>query len=200
MSTPLSPPLRARTATAQVLAAALYAACLAWPGAIHAQGDADSASPASAHDEHNADQRSDDLPTATRRARADEERLYGSPSTSSDPYKGGGAYTSDGASPAGQEKALTSEQRMQIVSPSEFYSASGTAANKPGNVTSTPRRHVIRPVTSNKETAAKGGGSSNDPAADYDYGASATSPTAKVYGNPYTSPNKTAAQLYRSPW
>ncbi|WP_310631715.1 hypothetical protein [Paraburkholderia sp.] len=194
----------------------LCAALAAWPSIVHAQGDAASGTSASANGQRSSASGESALTAAARRARADEQRLLGSPGASHNPYGGGGAYSSDGASPEGQEKALTTESRMHIVSPTDFYAtgtgASGGAVRGTGSGASSRARgasamngasagrssthsRITHARPDNAASGAQGGGW-----AAYDWGASTTSPTAKIYGNPYGSQRAAAAQLYRSPW
>lgn len=199
-------PLRPARAAPYVLVAALQAACvmcIAWPCAAHAQQPATAGgqpSPASANG-----QPGDDLSAAARRARADEERMLGGPSSAGNPYQSD-AYSSDGASPAAQANELTSEARMRIVTPSNFYAAGGVAA-----ATSAGGRNDTRGGTDRiRQRPGRATAGKYDPADDpttgsgawaaYDYGASTTSPTAPIYGNPYTSQREAAEKLYRSPW
>ncbi|WP_322010101.1 hypothetical protein [Paraburkholderia sp. J12] len=203
----------ARGTAPSILALALYVTCCAWPPAAHAQQDTVPASPASSDDRGNSasqdEQNGTGAPPTTHRVQSDEDGMLGGPSDEDNPY-GGGAYSSDGASPAAQEDALTKEARMRIISPSDFYAASGAAGTSPrgGSATGGIGRSAAGTATDGirrslgHASAVKNAQSAGDSTkAAYDYGASATSPTAPVYGNPYTgSQRSAAAQLYRSPW
>jgi hypothetical protein len=201
----------ARGAAPYALAAALQVTCCVWPLAAHAQQDTLPASSASSDDRSGADQDEQNgtgAPT-THRVQSDEDRMLGGPSEQDNPY-GGGAYSSDGASPAAQEDALTKETRMRIISPTDFYAASGASgtSTRAGNAAGGMGRNATGTATNGirrslgHAAAVKNAQSDSDSTkAAYDYGASATSPTAPVYGNPYTgSQHSAAAQLYRSPW
>ncbi|SDB83385.1 hypothetical protein [Paraburkholderia lycopersici] len=191
-----------------VLAAALQAACAAWPCAALAQRSATGASSAAA-----SDRQDDSLSSAVRRGKSDEQRLLGAPRTSGNPYSAN-PYSSDGASPDDARDALTNEKHMRIVTPSDYYATSGASATGGGRSDASGNG---RRVTGNSRIGAngisragnamtKGSGARGHQAATagYDYGASQTSPTAQVYGNPYSnpygSPEETNAELYKSPW
>lgn len=195
---------------------ALCAALAAWPSLTHAQDDAASGASASSSGQHS--DSDDSLTSAARRTRADAQRLLGSPTASHNPYSGGDAYSSDGSSPDAQEKALMSESRMRIVSPTDFYTTGSAAAGGSGGGTgagagassrarsasalngasasrSSTHSRLPRAASPDAASGAQGGAW-----AAYDWGASTTSPTANIYGNPYGSQRAAAAQLYRSPW
>lgn len=209
------PVLSAGAARHALAAAFTTTACaIVWLPAAHAQSDPPAASSASATDRQNADDRSgnargDGMSDTARRARTDEQRMLGSPRSPADPY-GSDAYSTDGASPAAEEDALTRETRMQIVSPSDFYATGGTAANGLKNGAQGGTRGISRHIgetTATDADAATAKAGAKDATAGgnvwsgYDYGAATTSPTAPVYGNPYSASQRTAAeQLYRSPW
>jgi hypothetical protein len=208
LSRPLSPVVPSRVARAAsgaapcVLAVALYAACAAWPCAALAQHDAATASSASA-----SDQQSDSLSGTARRQKADAQRMLGGPRSAGNAYSGD-PYSSNGASPDDAQDALTNEKHMHVVIPSDFYSTNGvgTAGGKAGASGGTKNNRIGANGMSRASNAAtKGSGAGGrSGAAGYDFGASATSRTAKVYGNPYGDPYKSQrqsdAQLYRSPW
>ncbi|MFP3798278.1 MULTISPECIES: hypothetical protein [Paraburkholderia] len=199
----------ARTTTLLALCAALAA----WPSPTRAQDDAASGASASANGRHS--DSDDTLTSAARRTRADAQRLLGSPTASHNPYSGGGAYSSDGSSPGAQEKALMSESRMRIVSPTDFYTTGSPAAGGSGGTRagassrargasalnsasgsrSSTHSRLARAASPDAASSAQGGAWGA-----YDWGASTTSPSAKIYGNPYGSQRAAAAQLYRSPW
>lgn len=198
----------ARTTTLLALCAALAA----WPSPTRAQDDAASGASASANGRHS--DSDDTLTSAARRTRADAQRLLGSPTASHNPYSGG-AYSSDGSSPGAQEKALMSESRMRIVSPTDFYTTGSPAAggsgapragassrargasalNSASGSRSSTHSRLARAASPDAASSAQGGAWGA-----YDWGASTTSPSAKIYGNPYGSQRAAAAQLYRSPW
>lgn len=173
-------------------------ACLACPLAAHAQ-QRDNGSPSTssanstASDANGGSLQGDTMSSALRRSKADEQRLFGGPSTSQDNPYNANPYTTDGASPLATEHTLTSESRMQMVNPSDFYAASGAGAASPTRSGSADIRKRI----------GRGGSkysAGDDTRAAYDYGASQTSPSAQLYGNPYASQRQGASQLYKSPW
>ena len=177
---------------------ALAAAWLvAWPSLGHAQQQDDAAASsasATGPDASRSQQKDDDddLPAATRRARADERRLLGAPRSTFDPYE------NDDPSPKAQEDALMNEQRMTIVSPSEFYSSgspamgsgqSGAASAGGSSIKQRLARTSPSPSSSDNATAAP---------KRYDYSAGGLS--APIYKNPYETQNTAGGQPYRSPW
>lgn len=137
----------------------------------------------------------DTMTSALRRSKADEKRLLGGPSASQDSPYDANPYTADGASPMATEHALTSESRMQMVNPSDFYAASNAAAASPTRSGSADLRKRI-----GHGGAKYSGGAASDAKAAYDYGASQTSPNTPLYGSPYASQRQSASQLYKSPW
>lgn len=187
------------------VAAALVAACVAWPCTALAQRAATGAASTTA-----SEQTGDTMSSAVSREKSDEQRLLGGPGSSgSNPYSAN-PYTSNGASPDDAEDALTNEKHMHVTVPSDA-AASGASASGGGNVSRTGRiatsasRIGTNGISRAGNALANGTGSSgHHAAAGYDYGASQTSPTAQVYGspysNPYTSPREAAEQLYKSPW
>jgi hypothetical protein len=189
-----------------VLAAALYATCAAyavWPCAALAQRDTTTASSASASDQQN-----DSLSGTARRQKSDAERMLGGPRSAGNPY-GGDPYSSNGASPDDAQDALMNEKHMHVMVPSDVYSTNGMGSGKAGasgGASSGKRTSRIgaNGISRAGNAAAKGADASSRKSAGYDYGASATSPTAKVYGNPYSDPYKSqrqsSAEVYRSPW
>jgi hypothetical protein len=190
----------ARRAAPYVLAAALQAV---WPcAAIAQQHDAPGASSVPVNDRQDST-----LSAAARQEKSDEQRLLGGPSTSGNPYSAT-PYSSNGASPDDAEDALTNEKHMHVNVPTGDSAASGVrgAASGGGGRPVTSRSRIgpngISRAGNAVTQATSAGGRKG--AAGYDYGASATSPTAKVYGNPYgnpyASPDEANAQLYKSPW
>lgn len=179
--------------------AACVAACLAWPSPAAAQQHNDaSASSASATGPGASGERKDDdgLPAATRQTRADDRRLLGGPRRTFAPYVNGDP------SPKSQEDALMSEQRMTIVSPSEFYSSASPSMDGSGGDRADDgsargsRRRVARALASSQQAAPAnpaGGIPSRDT---YRTGTL----SAPVYRNPYDMQNAAGGQAYRSPW
>lgn len=195
----------ARRLTAFAYAFALASACaacaasLVWPLAAHAQqrgGSGSSSSSSSASSTGDTSGASgNDLSSAIRRSKADEQRLMGGPSTTHDNPYAADPYSTDGASPAAAEHALTSESRMTVMNPSDFYAASSASAASPTRSGDTSIRKRIGQAGSKYSGTAAGNGK-----AAYDYGASQTSPSAQLYGSPYASQRQSAGQLYKSPW
>jgi hypothetical protein len=192
----------ARRAAPYVLAAALQAACAMWPCAAHAQQQgAPGASAAPLNDRQDST-----LSAAARQEKSDEQRLLGAPGSSDNPYSAT-PYRSNGASPEDAEDALTNEKHMHVNVPTGDSGASGArgAASSGGRpVTSRSRigpNGISRAGNAVTQATSAGG---RKGAAGYDYGASATSRSAKIYGNPYgnpyASPDEANAQLYKSPW
>jgi hypothetical protein len=192
-------------------AAALIAACAVWPLPATAQ-QSGATSPSAASSPGTGNQRDSgngnegNVPVATRQAVDDEQRLLGGPGASFDPY------SSDSASPKGQENELMSEQRMKIVSPSEFYrsgSPTGTAGapDEVGGTSGGAGGTAGGFGGMQPSTGMSGGGtpSSDDPMYDstgtrqnYDYGSDTSS---SLYRDPYqSSPGTSAGQPYRMPW
>jgi len=178
----------ARGALAAALLAA-WVACVAWPSPAAAQQRDDAASSASADSPGASNQKSDedDLPAATRRARADERRLFGGPRSTLDPYQ------SSDPSPKAQEDALMDEQRMTIISPSEFYSLNkaGMGGTDGGGASAAKQRPGTMPAAGTQANGPDGSPKR------YVYGAGASSP---VYRDPYEAQRTAAGQPYRSPW
>ncbi|WP_028216108.1 hypothetical protein [Paraburkholderia oxyphila] len=187
-----------------MLAAALVAACLAWPCMALAQRAAPGSASATP-----GEQTGDTLSSTVSREKSDEQRLLGSPGSSgSNPYSAN-PYSTNGASPDDAEDALTNEKHMHIVTPSDAAasgaSATGGGVSRTGRVATSASRIGKNGISRAGNALANGSGSSaHRGTAGYDYGASQTSPTAQVYGNPYstpyTSPGEAAEQLYKSPW
>ncbi|QGZ60662.1 hypothetical protein [Paraburkholderia acidisoli] len=182
--------------------ASACAVCLAWPFAAQAQqrggGSSSSTSSASSSGDTSGDTSGasgNDLSSAIRRSKADEQRLMGGPSTSQDNPYAADPYTTDGASPAAAEHKLTSESRMTVMNPSDFYAASSASAASPTRSGDSNIRKRIGQAGSKYSGTAAGNGK-----AAYDYGASQTSPAAQLYGSPYASQRQSAGQLYKSPW
>lgn len=186
-----------------VLAAALQAACAAWPCAVLAQnapsGVRTGGSSATASDQ------GDTLTNAVQRQRLDEQRLLGGPSTSGDPYSVT-PYNSNGASPDDAQDALTNEKHMHVVTPGDYAASAANATGGRGDRGSASGSGRIgsngRSRAGNAMAKHSTGGHRST--AGYDYGASETSPTAQVYGkpynNPYGSPDQSNSELYKSPW
>ena len=193
-----------------VLAAALQAACAAWPCAALAQRAPDTSSSASSSDRGNT------LSSAASRDKFDEQRLLGGPRSSGNPY-GVSPYTSDGASPEDAEDALTNEKHMHVVPPGDKAASDASASGgrlvrsdaSSGSAGGGARSHGR--IGANGQSRAgnavarhAGGTGGRHASAGYDYGASQSSPTAQVYGNPYGSPygspDEPNATLYKSPW
>ncbi|MCP3714264.1 hypothetical protein [Paraburkholderia sp. CNPSo 3281] len=204
-----------------VLAAALQAACAAWPCAVFAQnaayGAATGGSPAAASDQSRQSSRGDTPANAVQRQQLDEQRLLGGPGTSDNPYSVS-PYSSNGASPDDARDALTNEKHMHVVTPGD-YAASAASANGGRGDRSSASSAGGRGATNHSRIGANGmsragnavargtsggGAGGKRSAAGYDYGASQTSPTAQVYGNPYGSPygspDQSNSELYKSPW
>jgi len=183
-----APMSRFRSPSALAASAALLAAsiaCFAGPAGAQQRDDAGasstSVSRAGASDPRQDD---DDLPVATRRARADERRLLGGPRSTFDPYERADP------SPKSQEEALMSEERMTIVSPSAFYSsgspALGGADGASGRSGASGRLRRFGQVTTDgnapkRDVAGAGVG-------------------ASIYRDPYEAQRTAAGQPYRSPW
>ena len=196
----------ARGAAPYVLAAALHAACCAWPCTALAQRTA----PGGASSASAVDQPANSQSSPAQREPSDEQRLLGGPSSAGGSPYSANPYRSDGASPDDEEDALTNEKHMHVFAPSS-YGASGTSAAGGRDAS-----RGGRPITSGSRIGPNGisragnalnkstGSSGHRTAAGYDYGASQTSPAAHMYGNPYSnpyeSPGESAAQLYKSPW
>ena len=199
-----------RGAAPYVLAAALQAACAAWPCAALAQRAPDTASSASSSD------RGDTLSSAASRQKFDEQRLLGGPSSSGNPYSAN-PYASDGASPDDAEDALTNEKHMHVVPPGDKPASDASGSGGRDARSDASSRSAGGGVRSHSRIGANGqsragnavarnaaGTGGRHASAGYDYGASQTSPTAQVYGNPYGSPygspDEPNATLYKSPW
>ncbi|MEX3983534.1 hypothetical protein AB4Y45_31640 [Paraburkholderia sp. EG287A] len=204
-----------------VLAAALQAACAAWPCAVFAQsatyGAATGGSPAAASDQS---RQGNTLSNAVQRQQQDEQRLLGGPGTSDNPYSVT-PYSSNGASPDDARDALTNEKHMHVVTPGD-YAASAVSANGGRGDRSSASSAGGRGAANHSRIGANGmsragnavarstggggggGAKGSRSTAGYDYGASQTSPTAQVYGNPYGSPygspDQSNSELYKSPW
>ncbi|WP_069267803.1 hypothetical protein [Paraburkholderia nodosa] len=201
-----------------VLAAALQAACAAWPCAAFAQNAPYGAggSPATVSDQSRQGSQGDTRTGAVQRQQQDEQRLLGGPGTSDNPY------SSNGASPDDARDALTNEKHMHVVTPGD-YAASAVSANGGRGDRSSTSSAGGRGAANHSRIGANGmsragnavarstgGAGAGGPAgkgrstAGYDYGASQTSPTAQVYGNPYGSPygspDQSNSELYKSPW
>ncbi|MEX3688686.1 hypothetical protein AB3X91_38415 [Paraburkholderia sp. BR14263] len=206
-----------------VLAAALQAACAAWPYAAFAQNAPYGAggSPATASDQSRQGSQGDTRTGAVQRQQQDEQRLLGGPGTSDNPYSVT-PYSSNGASPDDARDALTNEKHMHVVTPGD-YAASAVSANGGRGDRSSTSSAGGRGAANHSRIGANGmsragnavarstgGAGAGGPAgkgrstAGYDYGASQTSPTAQVYGNPYGSPygspDQSNSELYKSPW
>ncbi|WP_321895673.1 hypothetical protein [Paraburkholderia heleia] len=196
------------------IAAALQAA---WPCAVFAQnapyGAATDSSPTAA----SAQSSQGDTPASpAQRQQSDEQRLLGGPRMSSGSPYSVTPYNSDGASPDDAEDALTNEKHMHVVTPGDYAASAAAANGGRGNDrsgasgrsgTSSRIGPNGRSRAGNAVARSSGGtpaGAHRSAAAGYDYGASATSPTAQVYGNPYASPygspDQSNAELYKSPW
>ncbi|QGZ53854.1 hypothetical protein [Paraburkholderia acidiphila] len=197
-----------------VLAAALQAACAAWPCAVFAQsapsgtsGTSTSGSSATANDPSS---QGDTLGNAVQRQQLDEQRLLGGPGTSDNPYSVT-PYSSNGASPDDAQDALTNEKHMHVVTPGDYAASEANASGGRGSASrsggtssrigSNGRSRAGNAVARGSAGISSGGHRSS---AGYDYGASQTSPTAQVYGNPYSSPygspDQSSSELYKSPW
>lgn len=201
-----------------VVAAALQAACAAWPCAVFAQdapyGAQTSGSPATAGSR--AAQGGAPTTGPVERQQSDEQRLLGGPSMSSGSPYSVTPYSSNGASPDDAEDALTNEKHMHVVTPGDYAASAATANGGRGNDRSSAsgRSGAGSRIGSNgrsragnavaRNSAGTPAGAHRSTAAGYDYGASATSPTAQVYGNPYASPygspDQSNSELYKSPW
>jgi hypothetical protein len=178
------------------LAAALL---VAWPARGHAQppDDAAASSASASGPRANRSQQKDDddnLPAATRRARADERRLLGAPRATLDPYE------NDDPSPKAQEDALMNEQRMTIVSPSEFYSSGSPAMGGGQGGGASAGGSSIKQRLARTSSSPSSSSSDNATAAPKRYDYSAGGLSAPVYRNPYETQNTTTGQPYRSPW
>ena len=199
-----------RNAAPYVLAVALQAACAAWPCAALAQRAPSTASSASSG------KQGDTMSSAASREKADEQRLLGGPSSSGNPYSVS-PYTSNGASPDDAEDALTNEKHMHVVPPGDKAASDASASGGRYDRADASSRSGGGSVRSHSRIAANGqsragnavarntaGSGGRHASAGYDYGASQTSPTAQVYGNPYGSPYGSPDQpnsiLYKSPW
>ncbi|CAD6511081.1 hypothetical protein LMG27952_00451 [Paraburkholderia hiiakae] len=188
------------------LAAALQTACAAWPCPVFAQnapsGAPTGGSPATASDQSS---QGDTLTNAVQRQKLDEQRLLGGPGTSGNPYSVT-PYTSNGASPDDAEDALTNEKHMHVVTPGDYAASMANATG--GRVDRGSASGSSRIGSNGRSRAgsamAKNSAGGHRSTAGYDYGASQTSPTAQVYGkpysNPYGSPDQTNSELYKSPW
>ncbi|PXW29160.1 hypothetical protein [Paraburkholderia caballeronis] len=195
-SAPRARPHLTQAAFVFVLAAAVSAVCAAYPSIAHAQANsANAAASTSAAGSPGASQQKndDDLPAATRRARADERRLLGGPRSTFDPY------ASDDSSPASQEDALMSEQRMTIVSPSQFFAAGSMTSGDPGSDGGGGGsiRRFGRAGNASDANGAGGQGGGSGASSRYRYGSASASP---VYRDPYEAQRTAAGQPYRSPW
>lgn len=196
-------------ATRAALAAALIAAAsVAWPSLALAQQDDMAASSAQATAPGEGAQQTDDdanQPDATRRSSDDERRLLGGPQSAYDD-----PYASDDPSPKAQEEELMNEQRMTIVSPSDFYSsersgspaASGqTTGDADGTGTGGARRHFGRMAsTSSPSSGNQTDSTAGAPGAVQNYGYNPGGPSSPVYPRPYDTQPATEAAPYRSPW
>ncbi|MEM5399438.1 hypothetical protein [Paraburkholderia unamae] len=205
-----------------VLAAALQAACAAWPCAVFAQNGPYGAggSPAAASDQGSQGSQGDTHTSAVQRQQQDEQRLLGGPGSSDNPYSVT-PYSSNGASPDDARDALTNEKHMHVVTPGD-YAASAASANGGRGDRSSASSAGGRGAANHSRIGANGmsragnavarstggggggGAKGSRSTAAYDYGASQTSPTAQVYGNPYGSPygspDQSNSELYKSPW
>jgi len=196
----------ARGAAPYVLAAALHAACFAWPCTALAQR----AAPGAASSASAANPPADSQSSPAQREQSDEQRLFGGPSSAGGSPYSANPYSSNGASPDDEEDALTNEKHMHVFAPSS-YGASGTSAEG-GRETSRGGRTITSGSRIGPNGISRAGNALNNRTASsghrttagYDYGASQTSPNAHVYGNPYSnpygSPGESAAELYKSPW
>ncbi|MCP3722050.1 hypothetical protein M3I53_02730 [Paraburkholderia sp. CNPSo 3272] len=205
-----------------VFAAALQAACAAWPCAVFAQaatyGAATGGSPAAASAQSSQSGRDDAPANAVQRQQLDEQRLLGGPGTSDNPYSVT-PYSSNGASPDDARDALTNEKHMHVVPPGDYAASAASANGGRGDRSSSASSAGGRGAANHSRIGANGmsragnavarstggsGAGSKRSAAGYDYGASQTSPTAQVYGNPYGSPygspDQSNSELYKSPW
>ncbi|MEX3915824.1 hypothetical protein AB4Y43_06205 [Paraburkholderia sp. BR10872] len=206
-----------------VLAAALQAACAAWPYAAFAQNAPYGAggSPAAASDQSHQGSQGDTRTGAVQRQQQDEQRLLGGPGTSDNPYSVT-PYSSNGASPDDARDALTNEKHMHVVTPGDYAasavsanggrgdrnstsSAGGRGAANHGRIGANGMSRAGNAVARSTGGAGAGGPAGKGRStAGYDYGASQTSPTAQVYGNPYGSPygspDQSNSELYKSPW
>ena len=184
-----------------VLAAALQAACAAWPCAVFAQnappGAPTGGSSATASDRGNT------LTNAVQRQQLDEQRLLGGPRTSGNPYSVT-PYNSNGASPDDAEDALTNEKHMHVITPGDYAASAANATGGRGDRGSASSRIGPNGRSRTSNAVAKNSVGGHRSSAGYDYGASETSPTAQVYGkpysNPYGSPDQSNSELYKSPW
>src|SRR5262249_2387681 len=157
------------------------------------------------------DRQGDTLSGAVQRQKADEQRLLGGPRSSGNPYSAT-PYSSDGASPDDARDALTNEKHMHVVTPSDYYAASGARASgggadsgsgwgSGGKASGSRRRFGATGTSRGGSGSAKNAGpGGRAQAAAYDYGASQTSPTrqrvySSPYDNPYGPPGKSAAEL-----
>ncbi|HKR41982.1 MAG TPA: hypothetical protein VJU59_20315 [Paraburkholderia sp.] len=201
-----------------VLAAALQAACAAWPCALYAQNAAYGAgaggSPAAASAQSS---QGDTHTSAVQRQQQDEQRLLGGPGTSDNPYSVT-PYSSNGASPDDARDALTNEKHMHVVTPGDYAASAASANGGRGDRSSASRaggsgganhsrigaNGMSRAGNAVARSTGGGGAGGKRSTAGYDYGASQTSPTAQVYGNPYASPygspDQSNSELYKSPW
>ena len=204
-----------------VFAAALQAACAAWPCAVLAQnappGTATGGSRAAASYQGSQSNQGDTLTNAVQRQKLDEQRLLGGPGTSDNPYSVT-PYSSNGASPDDAQDALTNEKHMHVVTPGD-YAASAASANGGRGASSSASSGGGRSASNHSRIGANGmsragnavakstgggGAGGSRSTAGYDYGARQTSPTAQIYGNPYGSPygspGQSSSDLYKSPW
>lgn len=197
----------ARVAARAALAAALFVACVAWPSpaaaqerdaAVAASGSASANSPGADNQQSDEDS---GLPAATRNSNADVQRLLGGPNSAVDPYE------SDDPSPNAQEAALMSEQRMTIVSPSDFYSsgsrlggasADGGDGGSGGSGGSGAIGGSGKTTHFGRQQAAANQPDGNT-ATPTRYGYSDGGLSSPVYRNPYDT-QATTAQPYRAPW
>ncbi|WP_321961021.1 hypothetical protein [Paraburkholderia sp. J7] len=187
-----------------VLAAALQAACAAWPGALVAQNAPSGGSSANAKYQSS---QGDTLTNAVQRQKLDEQRLLGGPGTSDNPYSAT-PYSSNGASPDDAQDALTNEKHMHVVTPGDYAaseaSASGGRSGRGGASSRIGSNGRSRAGNAAARSPAGNPAGSHRASAGYDYGARETSPTAQVYGNPYSnpygSPDQANSELYKSPW
>ncbi|MCP3707417.1 hypothetical protein M3I54_10545 [Paraburkholderia sp. CNPSo 3274] len=203
-----------------MFAAALQAACAAWPCAVLAQnappGTATGGSPAAASGQSSQSTQGDTLSNAVQRQQLDEQRLLGGPRTSGNPYSVT-PYNSNGASPDDAQDALTNEKHMHVVTPGDYAAsaASASGGSDRGSASSGGGRSAAnhsrigsngmsRAGSAVTRSTAGGGARGSRSTAGYDYGAAQTSPTAQVYGNPYSSPygspDQSSSDLYKSPW
>ncbi|WP_322030757.1 hypothetical protein [Paraburkholderia sp. J76] len=193
-------------------AASLQAACAAWPCAVLAQNAPYGAATGGSSlggTSVTAGSRSNTAASPAQRQQLDEQRLLGGPSTSSGSPYSMTPYKSNGASPDDAQDALTNEKHMHVVTPGDYAAsaarASGGRSDRSGGagsrIGSNGRSRAGNAVARGSAGTPAGGRRSS---AGYDYGASQTSPTAQVYGNPYGSPygspDQSNSDLYKSPW